>query len=357
MHVRWRGLELPAGVELDAASSTETFGRFIVEPFERGFGTTIGNGLRRILLSSIEGAAITRVRIAGAEHEFTTLAGVKQDVTDIILNIKGLVVSLDSDEEKVMRLSASGPGEVTADLIEADPSVKVHNPGHVIATLTDAVDFELEMVITRGRGYEPATERHQRSSDEQVIGEIPIDALFSPVCRVRYRVEDTRVGQKTNFDRLVLDLWTDGTISPELALVEAAKVLRKHLNPFVQYEELGSSRISEAASAAAAMDDEFVRKLNMSVDDLDLTVRARNCLESAVIKTVGELVSRTEQDLLSVRSFGRTSLREVKRRLEELGLSLGMQLPDGHEVSAPVYETSDEPAPFDATAETVILED
>ena len=189
-----------------------------------------------------------------------------------------------------------------------------------------------------------------------MIGEIPIDALFSPVRRVRYRVEDTRVGQKTNFDRLVLDLWTDGTITPELALVEAAKVLRKHLNPFVQYEELGSTRISEAASAAAAMDDEFVRKLNMSVDELDLTVRARNCLESAVIKTVDELVSRTEQDLLSVRSFGRTSLREVKRRLEELGLSLGMQLPDGHEVSAPVFEPSDD-APFEATAETVILED
>ncbi|MDG2292446.1 MAG: DNA-directed RNA polymerase subunit alpha [Phycisphaerales bacterium] len=352
MHVRWRGLELPARVDLDVASSTDTFGRFIVEPFERGFGTTIGNGIRRILLSSIEGAAITRVRIAGAEHEFTTIPGVKEDTTDIILNIKGLVVSLDSDEEKVMRLSASGPGEVTADLIEADSSVVVHNPSHVIATLNDAVDFELEMVVTRGRGYEPATEKHQRSSEDQVVGEIPIDSLFSPIRRVRYRVEDTRVGQKTNFDRLVLDLWTDGTISPEMALVEAAKVLRKHLNPFVQYEELGSSRVSEAASAAAAMDDEFHRKLDMSVDDLDLTVRARNCLESAVIKSVGELVGRTEQDLLSVRSFGRTSLREVKRRLEELGLSLGMQMPEGYELPEQEYQ-----APLEPSAETVILED
>ena len=352
MHVRWRGLELPARVELEAASSTETFGRFTVEPFERGFGTTIGNGIRRILLSSIEGAAITRVRVAGADHEFTTIPGVKEDMTDIILNIKGLVVTLDSDEEKVIRLSASGPGEVTADMIEGDPSVEVLNPSHVIATLNDAVDFELEMVVTRGRGYEPATDKHQRSSEDQVVGEIPIDSLFSPIRRVRYRVEDTRVGQKTNYDRLVLDLWTDGTISPEMALVEAAKVLRKHLNPFVQYEYMGTSRISEAASAAAAMDDEFLRKLDMCVDDLDLTVRARNCLESAVIKTVGELVGRTEQDLLSVRSFGRTSLREVKRRLEELGLSLGMQMPEGYEL--PEYEHQ---APLEPMAESVILED
>lgn len=334
MHVRWRGLELPARVDLEESSSTDYYGRFTVEPFERGFGTTIGNSLRRILLSSIEGTAITRVRIAGAEHEFTTIPGITEDTTDIILNVKGLVVSLDSDEEKVMRLSASGPGEVTADLIEADPSVKIHNPGHVIATLSDAVDFEIEMVVTRGRGYEPATEKHKRSSEDQLIGEIPIDSLFSPVRRVRYRVEDTRVGQKTNFDRLIVDIWTDGTISPEMALVEAAKVLRKHLNPFVQFDRLGSEVISVEASAAAALDDEFLRKLHMNVDDLDLTVRARNCLESAVIATVGELVTRTEQDLLGVRSFGRTSLREVKRRLEELGLSLGMQLPEGYEAPA-----------------------
>ncbi len=205
------------------------------------------------------------------------------------------------------------------------------------------------MVVAPGRGYQPATERHLRSSEDQVIGEIPIDALYSPVRRVRYRVEDTRVGQKTNYDRLILDLWTDSTISPEMAMVEAAKILRKHLNPFVQYFDLGDDRISEEASAAAAMDDELIRKLDMRIDELDLTVRARNCLDSAQIETVGELVSKSDQDLLSVRSFGRTSLREVKRRLEELGLSLGTPLPDGYEIQ--ISENTGEPI------EAVIIED
>jgi DNA-directed RNA polymerase subunit alpha len=349
MHVRWRGLELPARVELDEKSSSDTFGRFTVEPFERGFGTTIGNSLRRILLSSIEGAAITSVRIKGVDHEFTTIPGIIEDVSDIILNIKGIVISHTGEEEKVIRLSASGPGEVTADLIASDPAITVHNPDLIIATLTEAVDFEVEMIVAPGRGYQPATERHLRSSEDQVIGEIPIDSLFSPVRRVRYRVEDTRVGQKTNYDRLILDLWTDSTISPEMAMVEAAKILRKHLNPFVQYFDLGDDRISEEASAAAAMDDELIRKLDMRIDELDLTVRARNCLDSAQIETVGELVSKSDQDLLSVRSFGRTSLREVKRRLEELGLSLGTPLPDGYEIQ--ISENTGEPI------EAVIIED
>ena len=350
MHVRWRGLELPARVELDEQSSTDTFGRFTVEPFERGFGTTIGNSLRRILLSSIEGAAITSVRIKGVEHEFTTIPGVMEDACDIILNIKGVVVSHTGDEDKVVRLSASGPGEVTADLIEADPSITIHNPEMIIATLTEPVDSEMEMTVSSGRGYQPATEKHLRSSEDQLIGEIPIDSLFSPIRRVRYRVEDTRVGQKTNYDRLILDLWTDGTISPEMAMVESSKILRKHLNPFVQYFDLGDDRISEEASAAAAMDDELIRKLDMRVEELDLTVRARNCLDSARIETVGELVSKTDQDLLSVRSFGRTSLREVKRRLEELGLTLGTPLPEG-------YEVKDSGTTEESAVEAVIIED
>ena len=221
----------PPASNSDEQSSTDTFGRFTVEPFERGFGTTIGNSLRRILLSSIEGAAITSVRIKGVEHEFTTIPGVMEDVCDIILNIKGVVVSHDGDEDKVIRLSASGPGEVTADLIEADPSITVHNPELIIATLTEPIDFEMEMTVSTGRGYRPATEKHLRSSEDQVIGEIPVDSLFSPIRRVRYRVEDTRVGQKTNYDRPILDLWTDGTISPEMAMVESSKILRKHLIP------------------------------------------------------------------------------------------------------------------------------
>lgn len=333
MHVRWRGLELPARVLLDEQSSSPTFGRFTVEPFERGFGTTVGNSLRRILLSSVEGAAVTKVRIQGVEHEFSTMPGVLEDVTDIILNIKGLIVSLQSDEPKTMRLSASGPGEVTADLIEADTSITIHNPDHLICTLTDAVDFEAEFTVSKGRGYEPASEQYARR-DEQVIGEIPLDAVFSPVQRVRYRVENTRVGQKTNYDKLIMDIWTNGTISPEMVLVEAAKILRKHLNPFVQYFELGTEQVSMEASAAASVDDELIRKLNMSIDELDLTVRASNCLNSAKVRTVADLVQKDESELLAVRSFGKTSLREVKRKLEELGLSLSMKLPEGF--SAPV---------------------
>lgn len=334
MHVRWRGIELPARVVIDEKSRSSTFGRFTVEPFERGFGTTVGNSLRRILLSSVEGAAVTSVRIAGVQHEFSTLQGVLEDVTDIILNIKGLVVSLQGDEPKTMRLAATGPGEITADLIEADTNVTIHNPEHLIATLTDAVDFEAELTVAKGRGYQPAAEQYAKR-DEQVIGEIPIDALFSPVQRVRYRIENTRVGQKTNYDKLIMDIWTDGTVSPEMVLVEAAKILRKHLNPFVQYFDLGSDQISMEASAAAGVDDDLIRKLNMKIDEMDLTVRASNCLNSAKVRSVADLVTKDEGDLLAVRSFGKTSLREVKRKLEEMGLSLGMTLPEGYQ--APVF--------------------
>lgn len=329
MHVRWRGLELPAQFTIDEKSRSATFGRFIVEPFERGFGTTIGNSLRRVLLSSIEGAAVTKIKINGVEHEFSTIPGVMEDVTDIVLNIKGLIVSLDSEEPKTMRIAATGPGEVTADLIEADTAVTVHNPAHLIATLSDEVDFEAELTVSSGRGYQPASEQYGRR-DEQEIGEIPIDALFSPVQRVRYRVDNTRVGQKTNFDKLILDIWTDGTVSPEMALVEGAKILRKHLNPFVQYFEVGEERVSPEASAKAGVDDDLIRKLSIPISELDLTVRASNCLDSAKIETVGDLVSKDEQELLTIRSFGKTSLREIKRKLAELGLSLGMQLPDGY---------------------------
>ncbi len=328
MRVRWRGLELPARVVRDAKLDHPNFGRFVIEPFERGFGTTIGNSLRRVLLSSIEGAAITSVKIKGAEHEFTALRGVKEDVTDIILNVKDLVVALESDEPKTMRLAATGPGEVTADLIEADTSITILNKHHVIATLTDEVDFEMEFTVAKGRGYVPASEQYA-SQEEQEIGRIPLDALYSPVQRVRFKTEDTRVGQRTNYDKLILDIWTDGTISPEMSLVEASKILRKHLNPFVQYFDLGAERVSEEAAAAAAVDEELIRKLSMPVTDLELSVRASNCLESAKINTVGELVTKTEADLLKVRSFGKTSLREVKRKLGDLNMDLGMELPEG----------------------------
>jgi DNA-directed RNA polymerase subunit alpha len=329
MHVRWRGLELPARVVVEEKSKSDTFSRFIVEPFERGFGTTIGNSLRRILLSSVEGAAVVKTRIQGVEHEFSTLPGVLEDVSDIILNMKGLVVALDGDEPRTMRLAATGPGEVTADLIEADTNVQIINTDHVICTLTDEVDFECEMTVAKGRGYQPASEQFAKR-DEQLIGEIPIDAVFSPVQRVRYRVENTRIGQKTNYDRLLLDVWTNKTTSPEMVLVEAAKILRKHLNPFVQYSEIGGDYVSETAKAAAAVDDELYRKLNMNVNDLDMSVRASNCLESANIRTVYELVQKSETELLAVRSFGKTSLREVKRKLEEMNLHFGYPIPEAY---------------------------
>ncbi len=339
MHVRWRGLELPARVDVDAASRTDSFARFTVEPLERGFGTTIGNSLRRILLSSIEGSAITTVTVGGVEHEFTTIPGMKEDVTDLLLNLKGLVVAVDSDDEgpKTMTLRAGGPGAVTADLIEADPAIRILNPDHQIATLTEAVSLDIEMTVNRGRGYSPASERHLRSAEEQVIGQIEVDAIYSPVLRVRFRVEDTRVGQKTNFDRLVMDVWTDATVTPEMALTEASKILRKHLNPFVQVEEPGDLRVSDEAAAAAAVDDSLIQKLNTPVTELDLTVRSSNCLESAAIATVAELVVRSEAELLALRSFGKTSLREIVKKLEDMGLALGMRLPEGFTVPEGAY--------------------
>jgi DNA-directed RNA polymerase subunit alpha len=333
MRVRWRGLELPNRVVSDPKFKSETYGRFTIEPFERGFGTTVGNSLRRVLLSSLEGAAVTSVKIKGAEHEFTSLPGVLEDVTDIILNVKSLIVQMDSDEPKTMRLAARGPGEVTADLIEADTAIQILNQELVIATLTAPVDFEMEFRVEKGRGYVPASEQYSKG-DEQEVGVIHTDAIYSPVQRVRYKVEETRVGQRTNYDKLILEIWTNGTLTPDMALVEAAKILRKHLNPFVQYFELGQERVSEAAAAAAGVDEELIRKLNMSIGELDLSVRASNCLESARIDTVAQLVSHTEAELLKLRSFGRTSLREVKRKLQDIGLDLGMTMPEGYNLPA-----------------------
>ncbi|MGB1126270.1 MAG: DNA-directed RNA polymerase subunit alpha [Phycisphaeraceae bacterium] len=330
MRIRWRGLELPHRVIPDEETLSDTYGKFTIEPFERGFGTTVGNSLRRILLSSLQGAAITGVKIKGAEHEFSSLEGVMEDVTDLILNVKNMIVSLEGDEDamQTMRLQAEGPGEVTCDLIEADTSVTIHNPGSLLATLTQQIDFDMEFVVEKGRGYVPASEQYSDPAEEIEVGLIPVDAIYSPVTRVRYKVEDTRVGQKTNYDKLILEVWTNGTVTPEMALVEAAKILRKHLNPFVQYFELGKELASESAAAAAKIDEDLIRKLQMPVTDLDLSVRAANCLDAAKILTVAELVTMTEAELLKVRAFGRTSMREVKRKLSDMGLELGMDIPE-----------------------------
>jgi DNA-directed RNA polymerase subunit alpha len=317
-------------VTVDRSSLTPSFGRFIAEPFERGFGTTVGNGLRRILLSSLEGAAITSVKIAGVTHEFTSLPGVMEDVTDIILNVKQLVVSMQDDAPKTMRLLAEGPGEVTGDLLECDSSVTIHNPEKVLATLTEKREFAVEFTVQKGRGYMPASEQWNKM-DEQEIGVIPVDAVFSPVLRVRYRVEDTRVGQRTNYDKLVLDIWTNGTVTPDMAMVEAAKILRKHLNPFVLYDSEGDELMPDSIAQAQDSEAELCRRLNQPVAALDLSVRSSNCLESGKIRWVWELVQKSETDLLELRAFGRTSLKEVKTRLEEQGLGLAMTLPEGFE--------------------------
>ena len=327
MRIRWRGLELPTRVVNEQAVSTPSYGRFTVEPFERGFGTTVGNALRRILLSSIQGAAVTSVKIAGADHEFMALPGVLEDVTDIILNVKSLVVKSHTEEQRTLHLHSEVKGPVTAEMIETDPAIEIINKDLVLATLTDDVVFDMELTVNTGRGYVPSEELIDPEADQE-LGRIYLDAAFSPVTRVRYRTEDTRVGQKTNYDRLVLEVWTNGTITPEMAMVEAAKILRKHLNPFVQYFELGEQIVeSHVSEAQEAMDAELQRKLSMSVHELELSVRANNCLESSKIETVGQLVNMTEADLLKIRSFGKTSLREVKRKLQDLGLSLGMNVP------------------------------
>ncbi|MGA2231053.1 MAG: DNA-directed RNA polymerase subunit alpha [Tepidisphaeraceae bacterium] len=356
MRIRWRGLELPSRVLRDQQVSTEMYGRFTAEPFERGFGTTVGNSLRRILLSSLEGAAVTHIKIAGAEHEFSSLPGVMEDVTDIILNVKSLVVKMDSDEPKEMKISARKAGPVTAGMIEADPSITLVNPDFVIATLTEDVPFEMTLLVNKGRGYVTAAE-NIADQEEQEIGTIAVDSVYSPVTRVRYSTEDARVGQKTDYDRLILEVWTNGTINPEMALVEASKILRKHLNPFVQYFELGSETANEDAVASlrdatrATIDPDLRQKLNMTVQELDLSVRANNCLESAKINTVRELVKKTDADLLKVRSFGKTSLREVKRKLADLGLSLGMDLDAPTAAATMPDDEDDEPEGDDALGE------
>ncbi len=328
MRITWRGLELPTRVDSDEQVSTDAYGRFVIEPFERGFGTTIGNSLRRVLLSSLEGSAVESIKIAGVDHEFTTIQGVMEDITDIVLNVKKLVVRMQGETTRVMTVSADKAGPVTAGMIQCDPSIQIVNKDLVLATLTEDVTFEMEMEVGSGRGYCPAAERiNEMDRFDQEVGRIEVDAIYSPVLRVRYKTEDTRVGQRTNYDKLILEIWTDGTVTPDMALVEAAKILRKYINPFIQYDQLGEETVDEEVAVEqdeGGVDEELAAKLAMPIEGLDLTVRSGNCLESNNIQTVGQLVRMTDADLLKIRSFGKTSLREVRRKLAEMGLSLGM---------------------------------
>ena len=329
MRIRWRDFELPSRVEMEQETATPTYGRFVVEPFQRGFGTTIGNGLRRVLLSSIEGAALVSVKIEGVLHEFSTIEGVYEDMTSVILNLKKLRLKIESDEEVELLIDVQRKGEITAEDIQCPAGVEIINSDLKICTLTDNINFSAILTAKKGRGYVTAEEN---ITDEQELGTIPVDSLFSPVYRVRYSVEATRLGKQTNFDCLVLEIWTDGTVSPEMALVEASKIYRKHLNPFVQYFELQE----EQAMAPITLDipteqiveekSEYDEVLDQPLEKLSLSVRAKNCLDSENILTVRELVSLTESELLKVRNFGKTSLKEVKLKIQELGLALGMQV-------------------------------
>src|SRR4051795_11261606 len=253
MRIKWRGLELPNRLSSDRETLSDTYGKFHTEPFERGFGVTVGNSLRRILLSSLEGSAVTRVKIHGVQHEISTIPGVVEDVTDIILNIKSLVVKNASEQPRTIRIDRHERGVVTAASIITDEAIQIVNPEHIIATLTDDVPFVVEMTVENGRGYRTAEEN---AGKEREIGVIPVDSSFSPVVRVKYEIEDTRVGQKTNYDKLVMEIWTNGTVSPQMALVEGAKILRKHLNPFIQYAEPGPEIGLEVAQDLAGGGDQ-----------------------------------------------------------------------------------------------------
>ena len=323
MHIRWRGLELPSVVDCERSTLTSTYGKFFAEPFERGFGTTVGNSLRRILLSSLEGSAVTQIKIRGANHEFSSIPGVLEDVTDIVLNVKSLVVKNNSDQMKVITVEKNTAGPITGADIQTGGEVEIVNSDHVLCTLTDDVQFMMEMVVENGRSYVPATEHSGRDHE---IGIIPVDAVYSPVTRVRYEVEETRVGQKTNYDRLTLEIWTNGSVNPEMALVEAAKIMRKHLNPFVQYSELGA-QVHSQPRTSGGIDAALEAKLNMPIADLRFSVRAMNCLESDNIRTVRDLVQRNEDMLMEIRNFGETTLVEIRQVLSELGLHLGMKVP------------------------------
>lgn len=331
MRIRWRGLELPSRVTPERETLTATYGKFVIEPFERGFGATVGNSLRRILLSSLEGSAITKVKIQGVQHEFTTIPGVIEDVTEICLNIKSLVVKNYSSSPKVIRIERHERGVVTGADVITDDQVEVFNKDLLVATMTDDVPFFVEMHVENGRGYVPALES---GDGEQEVGVIPLDAIYSPITRVRYKIEDTRVGQRTNYDRLTLEIWTDATVGPEMALVEAAKILRKHLNPIITYREPGPETSPDGglrsmleATGYAPVDLELEEKLGQSLAELNLSVRATNCLESEGINTVRDLVLQSDDQLLQVRNFGETTLTEVKERLAVIGLRLGMKLP------------------------------
>lgn len=325
MPIRLGRFEMPKSLVKDEATATDTYAKFIAEPFDAGYGHTIGNSLRRVLLSSLEGAAITTVRIEGAPHEFTSLPGVVEDVVDIILNLKKVKFKAPDHETRKVTISVNKEGAVTAADIQCVQGVEVVNPKQHICTLDKKQKFEAELEIRVGRGFATGDENKHA---EQPIGVIAIDSIFSPVTRVKYAVEATRVGQRTDYDKLILDIWTDGRITPDEALLQSSAILRHHLDVFVGYDD-SKVEFDETPEEVSQENTRLKKLLNMSVNEIELSVRAANCLNNANITTVGQLAMKTEAEMLKYRNFGKKSLNEIKDKLQQLQLGLGMKFESG----------------------------
>lgn len=318
MGIRWKTFATPNRLEVDKGTLTPTYGKFVAEPFERGFGSTIGNALRRVLISSIEGAAVTNIKIDGVLHEFSAIDGVLEDVAQIVLNIKKLILRYHGKEAKKIVIDVKRKGEVTGRDIQADETLEIINPQQLIATLTKDVKFRMEMEVARGRGY-VTSERNKK--DGSPIGSIAVDSIFSPVSKVNFQVEETRVGQMTDYDRLLLEVWTNGAVTPEEAMLYASNILQRHLDIFVNYGELPEEEEEEEEE-----DKEFLSMTAKPITELELSVRSANCLEAANIKTIGDLIQKTEQQMLKYKNFGKKSLIEIQGILAGMNLHLGMNL-------------------------------
>lgn len=318
MGIKWKDFELPKRVICNEDSYSDTYGEFIAEPFERGYGTTVGNSLRRVLLSSIEGAAVTKIKVDGAVHEFSTLPGVKEDLSKIILNIKQLIFKLHSNSPKEIYLEVNKKGEITGEDLELDERVELINFSQHLFTLTKKNKIRMKMVVGKGRGYLPA---EMNSQEEEEVGVIPVDSIFAPVKKVNYKVENTRVHQVTEYDKLTLEIWTDGSITPKHALLYASNILQRHLDVFV-----GFGRLPEEEEEEDEELKELKQKLSMPINELELSVRSSNCLNQAGIEKIGELVQKTDKEMLDYKNFGKKSLAEIKRILDDMDLSLGMEV-------------------------------
>jgi DNA-directed RNA polymerase subunit alpha len=325
MTVRLGRFEMPKSLVKDEATSTETYAKFVAEPFEAGYGHTVGNSLRRVLLSSLEGAAITTARITGAQHEFAALPGIVEDVTDIVLNLKKIRFKAVDHEPRTVSITVNKEGVVSASDIQTTAGIEVLNTDQIICTLDKKQKFEAEFEVRVGRGFFTGDENKR---PDMPIGVIPIDSIFSPVTRVKYAVENTRVGQRTDYDRLILEIWTDGRITPDDALLQASAILRHHLDVFVNYDD-SQVEFDETSEEVSQENTRLKKMLNMSVNEIELSVRAANCLNNANITTVGQLAMKTEAEMLKYRNFGKKSLNEIKEKLQQLGLSLGMKFESG----------------------------